>query len=222
MRRQHKPPKQAPRDRRGEVGAELQVGEERRLGAHDLDGRRPAGTAEAQHRTAIAKRFRFSPFELPSATPDADRDRLRGRGALRQARSGLAQRVAVAGNPRDDRRLHARDAMEDDRVHGPTEDTIADWMRRFLAPPATREVEPGPAPTFSVVVAAYQVADVIGEALDSIRSQTLPPLEVVVCDDGSTDDLEQALAPYRDEIVFLQKENGGEARPRTRSRGREG
>jgi glycosyltransferase involved in cell wall biosynthesis len=84
-------------------------------------------------------------------------------------------------------------------------------MRRFLAPPAIREVEPGPAPTFSVIVAAYQVADVIGEALDSIRSQTLPPLEVIVCDDGSTDNLEQALAPYRDEIVFVRKENGGEA-----------
>jgi glycosyltransferase involved in cell wall biosynthesis len=67
------------------------------------------------------------------------------------------------------------------------------------------------APSFSVVIAAYQVADVIGEALDSIRSQTLPPLEVIVCDDGSTDDLEQALAPYRDEIVLLRKENGGEA-----------
>jgi hypothetical protein len=84
-------------------------------------------------------------------------------------------------------------------------------MRRFLAPPARGEVEPGPAPTFSIVVAAYQVADVIGEALDSIRSQTLPPLEVIVCDDGSTDDLAQALAPYRDEVVLLQKENGGEA-----------
>jgi hypothetical protein len=84
-------------------------------------------------------------------------------------------------------------------------------MRRFLAPPATREVEPWPAPTFSVVVAAYQVADVIGEALESIRRQTLPPLEVIVCDDGSTDDLEHALAPYRGEIVLLRKENGGEA-----------
>ncbi|MBA3734630.1 MAG: glycosyltransferase [Actinobacteria bacterium] len=84
-------------------------------------------------------------------------------------------------------------------------------MRPFLAPPTTQEVEPGPAPTFSVVVAAYQVADVIGEALDSIRSQTLAPLEVIVCDDGSTDDLAQALAPYRDEIVLLRKANGGEA-----------
>jgi glycosyltransferase involved in cell wall biosynthesis len=83
-------------------------------------------------------------------------------------------------------------------------------MRRFLAPRATREVKPGPAPTFSVIVAAYQVADVIADALDSIRRQTVPPLEVIVCDDGSTDGLEDALVPYRDEIVLVRKENGGE------------
>jgi glycosyltransferase involved in cell wall biosynthesis len=84
-------------------------------------------------------------------------------------------------------------------------------MSRFLAPPPVREAEPGRTPTFSVVIAAYQVADVIGEALDSLRRQTLPPLEVIVCDDGSTDGLEAALAPYHDELVFIRKENGGEA-----------
>jgi hypothetical protein len=84
-------------------------------------------------------------------------------------------------------------------------------MRRFLAPPATRSVEPAPAPTFSVVVAAYQVADVIGDALESVRRQTLAPLEVIVCDDGSTDELEAALEPYRGEFVFLRKDHGGEA-----------
>jgi glycosyltransferase involved in cell wall biosynthesis len=72
-------------------------------------------------------------------------------------------------------------------------------------------VEPGSPPTFSVIVAAYQVADVIGEALDSLRRQTLQPLEVIVCDDGSTDDLATALEPYRDDVVLLRKDNGGEA-----------
>jgi GT2 family glycosyltransferase len=80
---------------------------------------------------------------------------------------------------------------------------------RLLAPEA-KEVRPGSSPTFSVIVAAHQVADVIGDALESIRKQTLAPLEVIVCDDGSTDDLETALAPYRGEIVFLRKDNGGE------------
>lgn len=80
----------------------------------------------------------------------------------------------------------------------------------FLAPPASL-IEPGPAPTFSVIVAAYNVADVIGDALESVQSQTLPPLEVIVCDDGSTDDLDAALETYRDSIAFVRKENGGEA-----------
>jgi hypothetical protein len=34
---------------------------------------------------------------------------------------------------------------------------------------------------------------------------------VIVCDDGSTDDIEGALAAYRERIIFLRKENGGEA-----------
>jgi glycosyltransferase involved in cell wall biosynthesis len=62
-----------------------------------------------------------------------------------------------------------------------------------------------------VIIAAYQVADVIGDALDSVGQQTLRPLEVIVCDDGSTDELEAALEPYRDEIQLVRKENGGEA-----------
>jgi glycosyltransferase involved in cell wall biosynthesis len=66
-------------------------------------------------------------------------------------------------------------------------------------------------PSFSVIVAAYQVADVIAEALVSIRRQTVQPLEVIVCDDGSTDDLERALEPHRDQITLLRKANGGEA-----------
>ncbi len=84
-------------------------------------------------------------------------------------------------------------------------------MRSLLAPPPRAAVRPGRVPTFSVLVAAYQVSDVIGEALDSAFEQTLAPHEVVVCDDGSTDALEEALEPYRDRIVFVRKENGGEA-----------
>jgi hypothetical protein len=81
----------------------------------------------------------------------------------------------------------------------------------FVAPPPKQPVEPGAAPTFSVIVAAHQVADLIGEALDSIRQQTVAPLEVIVCDDGSTDELGEALSPYSEEIVLLRKEHGGEA-----------
>ncbi len=83
-------------------------------------------------------------------------------------------------------------------------------MTRFLVPPATPAVGPGRRPTFSVLIAVYNAADVIGEAIESALQQTLPPFEVVVCDDGSTDGLDTALEPYRDRIVLLRKEHGGE------------
>jgi glycosyltransferase involved in cell wall biosynthesis len=82
---------------------------------------------------------------------------------------------------------------------------------RFLAPAPGRRLEPGGRPEFSVVIAAHNAADVIGEAVESALGQTLPPLEVVVCDDGSEDDLGAALEPYLDRIVLVRKQRGGEA-----------
>ena len=84
-------------------------------------------------------------------------------------------------------------------------------MRRVLAPPATVRVDQTSPPSFSVAIAAYQAAGFIAEAVESALEQTYAPLEVIVCDDGSTDDLDRALAPYRDRISVLRKDNGGEA-----------
>jgi glycosyltransferase involved in cell wall biosynthesis len=85
-------------------------------------------------------------------------------------------------------------------------------VRRILAPPPDEALlEAGAAPTFSAIVAAYQAASFIGDALDSLLAQTVPPLEIIVCDDGSTDNLDAALEPYRPHIELLRKENGGEA-----------
>jgi GT2 family glycosyltransferase len=84
-------------------------------------------------------------------------------------------------------------------------------MRPFLAPaPPHGPVRPrtGP-PTFSIAVAAYQAAGTIDEALASAFAQTFPPLEVIVCDDGSTDDLDGVLEPWRDRIVLLRRPHRG-------------
>jgi Glycosyl transferase family 2 len=82
---------------------------------------------------------------------------------------------------------------------------------RCLPPAPPGALAPGPASSFSAIVAAYEVANVIGEALDSLRRQTVARLEVIVSNDGSTDDLEGALAPCQREIVPLHQENGGDA-----------
>lgn len=82
---------------------------------------------------------------------------------------------------------------------------------RIAAPPAPSELPRGQKPTFAVIIAAYQSADVIGQAIESVLAQSLAPREIIVCDDGSTDELADALAPYRARIKLLSQQNGGEA-----------
>jgi len=84
-------------------------------------------------------------------------------------------------------------------------------MRIAAPPPPASVTETVPPPTFSVLIAAYQVADCIADALTSVLEQTEAAHEIVVCDDGSTDGLEEALAPFRNRIVLLRQENRGEA-----------
>ena len=66
-------------------------------------------------------------------------------------------------------------------------------------------------PLVSVIIPAYDVADFIGDALDSVFAQTFTDYEVIVVNDGSPDtlELEQALAPYMSRIVYLKQENRG-------------
>ena len=85
-------------------------------------------------------------------------------------------------------------------------------MPAFLAPSPHGAHDPlASAPSFSVVIAAYQAAHLIADAVESALGQTHPPEEVIVCDDGSTDDIAGALAPYADRIAVIRKPNGGEA-----------
>jgi GT2 family glycosyltransferase len=70
-------------------------------------------------------------------------------------------------------------------------------------------------PSFSVLIPAYEAAATIGEAIASARSQTLPPAEIIVCDDGSNDDLEGALAPHREAIRLIEGEHRGIAAARS-------
>jgi GT2 family glycosyltransferase len=82
--------------------------------------------------------------------------------------------------------------------------------RSLLCPPSEREAPSAGQPTFAVAIPAYNAAATVGEAVESVLGQTLEPVEIVVCDDGSTDDLDEALRPYLDAITLIRKENGGE------------
>lgn len=69
-------------------------------------------------------------------------------------------------------------------------------------------------PSFSVVIPAFQAAATVGQAVASVLEQTVPALELIVCDDGSTDALEEALAPYGDAVRLIRKAHGGVASTR--------
>jgi GT2 family glycosyltransferase len=91
-------------------------------------------------------------------------------------------------------------------------------MRTFLAPPPETPLEglvqPGWVPTFSIIIPAYQAASFIAGTVESALNQTVPALEVIVCDDGSTDDLQGALRPYLERITLLRQKNAGTASAR--------
>jgi glycosyltransferase involved in cell wall biosynthesis len=67
---------------------------------------------------------------------------------------------------------------------------------------------------FSVVVPVYNAQDFIDRALLSILKQTYPPKEIILVDDGSTDNLKKKLDSYKNKIKYIYKDNGGVASAR--------
>jgi glycosyltransferase involved in cell wall biosynthesis len=71
----------------------------------------------------------------------------------------------------------------------------------------------------SVIIPAYNRCSVIGAAVQSVLQQQLPApdwtYEIIIVDDGSSDDLEQALAPFGDHVRLLRHaKNAGAAAAR--------
>jgi glycosyltransferase involved in cell wall biosynthesis len=64
-------------------------------------------------------------------------------------------------------------------------------------------------PTVSVVIPTYNYGRYVRDAIESALAQTVLPLEVVVVDDGSTDDTPAVLARYGDRIRVVRQENQG-------------
>jgi glycosyltransferase involved in cell wall biosynthesis len=65
----------------------------------------------------------------------------------------------------------------------------------------------------SIVIPVYNGSNYLAEAIDSALAQTYPHIEVVVVNDGSSDDgrTEQVALSYGDRIRYYKKENGGVA-----------
>ena len=66
-------------------------------------------------------------------------------------------------------------------------------------------------PLFSILINNYNYGMFLPEAIDSALQQTYPNTEVIVVDDGSTDNSHEIIASYGDRIIPVLKENGGQA-----------
>jgi glycosyltransferase involved in cell wall biosynthesis len=69
-------------------------------------------------------------------------------------------------------------------------------------------------PTVSAVIPTYNRGRLLKEAIDSILRQTSPVAEIIVVDDGGTNDTQQIVRSYGDPVVLLTQARAGAAAAR--------
>ena len=66
-------------------------------------------------------------------------------------------------------------------------------------------------PRVTCLISTYNYGHFLPRAIDSVLRQTYPAeaLDIVVVDDGSTDDTAEVVQPYLDRVHYVHKENSG-------------
>lgn len=83
-------------------------------------------------------------------------------------------------------------------------------MRQSATSPDPVEVERKASPIFSVVICTYNRAEIVGRAIESVRSQTFTDFELIVVNDGSADHTRSVLDDYAAGTLHaIHRENGG-------------
>lgn len=81
----------------------------------------------------------------------------------------------------------------------------------------------GKQPSVSVVIPTFERATLVRDALDSVFTQGVPDLQIIVVDDGSTDDTRAVVESYGAAVEYVYQKNSGPAGARNngvqRSRG---
>jgi glycosyltransferase involved in cell wall biosynthesis len=73
-------------------------------------------------------------------------------------------------------------------------------------------------PAISVIIPTYNYGRFLSEAVDSVLCQTLGDLEVIIVDDGSTDNTPDVVRPYLSDnrVRYIRQENRGPSAARNR------
>jgi glycosyltransferase involved in cell wall biosynthesis len=81
-----------------------------------------------------------------------------------------------------------------------------------MVPPSETGPLAGPAlPAISVVIPTYNRGHIVRRAIQSALDQTLPPAEVIVVDDGSSDDTHKQVAAFAASVRYIHQPNAGSA-----------
>ena len=64
-------------------------------------------------------------------------------------------------------------------------------------------------PFLSVIIPTYNRERYVKEAIDSVLAQTFTDYEIIVINDGSTDNTKETLRPYLNKIEYIEQENKG-------------
>jgi glycosyltransferase involved in cell wall biosynthesis len=75
------------------------------------------------------------------------------------------------------------------------------------------------AATVSAVIPVHNGAAYVAEAIRSVLSQTRPPIECLVIDDGSTDATAEVVRGFGDEVAYVRHEREGVSAARNRGAG---
>lgn len=71
-------------------------------------------------------------------------------------------------------------------------------------------------PLISVVVPTYQHASALSQCLEAIFAQTYPNIEIIVVDDGSTDNTQEVVKAFSNRVKSIRQENQGSNPARNR------
>src|SRR5271165_4480269 len=75
--------------------------------------------------------------------------------------------------------------------------------------PVAQEIMANPSPSVSVIIPTFNRASTIGKAIASVVSQTFQDFELIVIDDGSTDETADVLLSFANTIRLIRQENRG-------------